>query len=252
MEGRAPRFPDPTLEAIANEFVEVLRVKRDAEEKLVELFNKFAEEFVGYEQRFSDQEIRAITEEIEAMRAMIATRAEPSRSWSRGSISPRRPPRHTSCRTLRTSTRDTCTGSSATSTMIRCARPPAITSIYGPLWHAAAIRGTSCGGGKRPRQRRPRDFDSRLRIALLAASCRRLHVIRHPLRALRERFDDDGRDDWDDLAGCYRALGKAIVKNKPMTRKDRARVAKYLREAGWRERAIGAATAQTGIHAGAD
>jgi hypothetical protein len=162
MEGRAPRFPDPTLEAIANEFVEVLRVKRDAEEKLVELFNKFAEEFVGYEQRFSDQEIRAITEEIEAMRAMIATRAEPSRSWSRGSISPRRPPRHTSCRTLRTSTRDTCTGSSATSTMIRCALPPAITSIYGPLWHAAAIRGTSCGGGKRRRQRRPRDFDSRL------------------------------------------------------------------------------------------
>jgi hypothetical protein len=76
MEGRAPRFPDPTLEAIANEFVEVLRVKRDAEEKLVELFNKFAEESVGYEQRFSDQEIRAITEEIEAMRAMIATRTE--------------------------------------------------------------------------------------------------------------------------------------------------------------------------------
>jgi hypothetical protein len=77
MEGRAPRFPDPTLEAIANEFVEVLRVKRDAEEKLVELFDKFAEEFVGHEQRFSDQEIRAIAEEIEAMRAMIATRAEP-------------------------------------------------------------------------------------------------------------------------------------------------------------------------------
>jgi plasmid stabilization system protein ParE len=77
MEGRAPRFPDPTLEAIANEFVEVLRVKRDAEEKLVELFDKFAEESVGHEQRFSDQEIRAITKEIEAMRAMIATRAEP-------------------------------------------------------------------------------------------------------------------------------------------------------------------------------
>jgi plasmid stabilization system protein ParE len=77
MEGRAPRFPDPTLEAIANEFVEVLRVKREAEEKLVELFDKFVEEFAGHERRFSDQEIRAITEEIEAMRAMIATRAEP-------------------------------------------------------------------------------------------------------------------------------------------------------------------------------
>jgi hypothetical protein len=33
---------------------------------------KFAEESVGCEQRFSDQEIRAITEEIEAMRATIA------------------------------------------------------------------------------------------------------------------------------------------------------------------------------------
>jgi hypothetical protein len=74
---RAHRFPDPTLEAIANEFIEVLRVKHDAEAKLVELFDKFTEESVGYEQRFSDQEIKAITEEIKAMRAMIATRAEP-------------------------------------------------------------------------------------------------------------------------------------------------------------------------------
>jgi hypothetical protein len=30
----------------------------------------------------------------------------------------------------------------------------------------------------------------------------------------------------------YRALGEAIVENKPMTRKNRARVAEYLREAG--------------------
>jgi hypothetical protein len=29
----------------------------------------------------------------------------------------------------------------------------------------------------------------------------------------------------------YRALGEAIVENKPMTRKNRARVAEYLREA---------------------
>jgi hypothetical protein len=74
----APGFSDPTLEAIANEFTEVLRIKHDAEAKLVELFDKFAEESVGCEQRFSDQEIRAITEETEAMRAVIATRTEPA------------------------------------------------------------------------------------------------------------------------------------------------------------------------------
>ena len=62
------------------------------------------------------------------------------------------------------------------------------------------------------------------------------------LRALRELLDNGDRDDGDELVASYRALGKAIVKNKPMTRKDRTRVAKYLREAGWRERAIGAAT----------
>jgi hypothetical protein len=40
----APRFSDPALEAIANEFAEVFRVKHDAEAKLVELFDKFTEE----------------------------------------------------------------------------------------------------------------------------------------------------------------------------------------------------------------
>jgi hypothetical protein len=37
-----------------------------------------------------------------------------------------------------------------------------------------------------------------------------------------------------------------------MTLNNARIVAKYLREAGWSERAIGAATPQTGIHAGAD
>jgi hypothetical protein len=63
------------------------------------------------------------------------------------------------------------------------------------------------------------------------------------LQALRGLLDKGDRDDWNELVASYRALGKAIVKNKPMTRKDRARVAEYLREAGWRKRAIGAATA---------
>jgi hypothetical protein len=39
-------FSDPTLEVIANEFIEILRVKHNAEAKLVALFNKFAEESV--------------------------------------------------------------------------------------------------------------------------------------------------------------------------------------------------------------
>ena len=52
------------------------------------------------------------------------------------------------------------------------------------------------------------------------------------LRALRELLDNGDRD-----------------KNKPMTGKDRTRVARYLREAGWGEGAIGAATAQAGVHA---
>ena len=51
------------------------------------------------------------------------------------------------------------------------------------------------------------------------------------LRALRELLDNGDRD-----------------KNKPMTGKDRTRVARYLREAGWGEGAIGAATAQAGVH----
>jgi hypothetical protein len=55
----APRFSDSALEAIANEFTEVLRVKHDAEAKLVELFDKFTEASVGYGQR-SDQESREL------------------------------------------------------------------------------------------------------------------------------------------------------------------------------------------------
>ena len=50
--------------------------------------------------------------------------------------------------------------------------------------------------------------------------------------ALRELLDNPDRNDWDELVAAYRALGEAIVENKPMTRKDRARVAEYLREAG--------------------
>jgi hypothetical protein len=72
--------------------------------------------------------------------------------------------------------------------------------------------------------------------------------------ALRELLDNPDRNDWDELlaANGNRALIKAIAKNKPMTRRNASIVAEYLREAGWRERAIGAATAQTGAYAGTD
>ena len=52
------------------------------------------------------------------------------------------------------------------------------------------------------------------------------------LRALRQLLNDD-RDDWDELVASYLALRKAIVTHKPLTPKDRARVAEYLHKAGW-------------------
>ena len=61
-------------------------------------------------------------------------------------------------------------------------------------------------------------------------------------QALRELLDDPDRDDWDELLAANRALIKAIETGEPMTRRNARIVAEYLREAGWRERAIGAAT----------
>ena len=62
------------------------------------------------------------------------------------------------------------------------------------------------------------------------------------VRALRKLLNKGERSDGDELVATYRALGEAIVENKPMTRKNRARVAEYLREAGWKG-PIGAAAA---------
>ena len=59
--------------------------------------------------------------------------------------------------------------------------------------------------------------------------------------ALRDLLDNPERDDWDELLAANRALIKAIAKNKPMTRSN-ARIVSELREAGWGEGAIGAAT----------
>jgi hypothetical protein len=58
-------------------------------------------------------------------------------------------------------------------------------------------------------------------------------------QALRELLDDSDRDE---LLAATRTLCKAIAKNKPMTQNNARIVAEYLREAGWRERALGAAT----------
>jgi hypothetical protein len=63
------------------------------------------------------------------------------------------------------------------------------------------------------------------------------------VRVLRKLLNKSDRGDGGELVAAYRALGEAIVENKPMTRKDRARVADYLREAGWSEGPIGAAAA---------
>jgi hypothetical protein len=67
------------------------------------------------------------------------------------------------------------------------------------------------------------------------------------VQALRELLNDD-RDDWDELAAANRALIRAIASCRPMTRRNARIVAEYLREAGWGEGAIGAATAQAGAH----
>jgi hypothetical protein len=71
-------------------------------------------------------------------------------------------------------------------------------------------------------------------------------------QALRKLLDNPERDDWDDLLAANRALIKAIETGEPMMRKNARIVAEYLREAGWRERSIGAATAQADAHAGTD
>jgi hypothetical protein len=63
------------------------------------------------------------------------------------------------------------------------------------------------------------------------------------VRALRKLLNKGERGDGDELVATYRALGEAIVENKPMTRKNRARVTEYLREAGWSKGQIGAAAA---------
>jgi hypothetical protein len=71
-------------------------------------------------------------------------------------------------------------------------------------------------------------------------------------RALRELLDNPDRDDSDELLAANRALIEAIATGRPMTRKNARIVAEYLREAGWNEGAIGAATAQAGVHASTD
>ena len=70
--------------------------------------------------------------------------------------------------------------------------------------------------------------------------------------ALRDLLDNPDRNDWDELLAANRALIKAIATGRPMTRRNAQIVAEYLREAGWQEHAIGAATAQAGATGYAD
>jgi hypothetical protein len=69
------------------------------------------------------------------------------------------------------------------------------------------------------------------------------------VQALRELLDNPEREDWDELVAANRALIRAIASCRPMTRRNARIVAEYLREAGWGEGAINAATAQAGVHA---
>jgi hypothetical protein len=72
------------------------------------------------------------------------------------------------------------------------------------------------------------------------------------VQALRDLLDNPERNDWNELIAANRALIKVIETGEPMTRRNARVVAEYLREAGWQEHAIRAATAQAGIHAGAN
>ena len=69
------------------------------------------------------------------------------------------------------------------------------------------------------------------------------------VQALRELLDNPEREDWDELVAANRALIRAVAPRRPMTRRNARIVAEYLREAGWGEGAINAATAQAGAHA---
>ena len=66
------------------------------------------------------------------------------------------------------------------------------------------------------------------------------------VQVLRELLDNPERDDWDELVAANRALIRAIASRRPMTRRNARIVAEYLREAGWGEGAIDAATAPAG------
>jgi hypothetical protein len=61
-------------------------------------------------------------------------------------------------------------------------------------------------------------------------------------QALRELLDNPDRDDRDELLAANRALIKAMETGEPMTQNNARIIAEYLREAGWNEGAIGAAT----------
>jgi hypothetical protein len=72
------------------------------------------------------------------------------------------------------------------------------------------------------------------------------------VQALRDLLDNPERDDWNELIAANRALIKVIETGEPMTRRNARVVAEYLREAGWQEHAIHAATAQASAAGYAD
>ena len=137
--------------------------------------------------------------------------------------------------------------------MCRCPGSDEATPLYGEVAAAEAPRCAWQSYGSR-RGRVPLAADRRLdRWRDPPSTIRQLR--RHTfsgmdetqtlaLQALRELLYNPERDDWDELLAANRALTKAIETGEPMTRRNARIVAEYLREAGWQEHAIGAATAQ--------
>ena len=60
---------------------------------------------------------------------------------------------------------------------------------------------------------------------------------------MRDLLDNPDRNDRNELLALIRVLQNAIATGNPVTQKDHAGIAKYLRRLGWNETAIGAATA---------
>jgi hypothetical protein len=116
---------------------------------------------------------------------------------------------------------------------------------------SASLCGANCGSRQEgltlaadrrlDRQRDPPSTIRQLRRHTFSDETQTLAVL-----ALCELLDNPDRNDWDELVAANRELINAIATGRPMTRRNTRIVSEYLREAGWGEGAIDAATAPAG------